>query len=111
LALVLTGVLVLTVTAGFAVHDDGLFEIDDPANAVNDGAVAGDDWDNVYTGTDSALRSLFITDGTGNTDDIFTTGGSKDIQDVSEWLRTTGSVPTKMTSCTRLLRPITAAAT
>jgi uncharacterized repeat protein (TIGR01451 family) len=94
-ALVATGVVL-------AVHGEGLFEIDDPANAVDStGAGLPDDWDNLDDGTgdpsddDSAIQSLFITDASGRDDDIFQTGGSKDIQDVSEWQRTNGNVPDK----------------
>jgi hypothetical protein len=75
-----------------AVHDTGAFELD--GNATN-GAAPGDDWDNVchqVTGSDCSTTS----DTTGATAvdwvaepnlnaTIFTGGGSKDPQDVSNW--------------------------
>ncbi len=66
----------------FAVHDDGVFELD--GNAV-DQATAGDDWEN---GTPGAADSLFIPgsvekDGPDVT--YFTTGGSKDEANTSDW--------------------------
>src|SRR5262245_56867867 len=75
-----------------AVHDTGAFELD--GNATN-GAAAGDDWDNVchqVTGTDCS--TTMNTSGATAVDwvaepnpnaTIFTSGGSKDPQDVSKW--------------------------
>ena len=74
-------------------HDTGRFELD--GNAVNNPALAGDDWDNVchqVLGSDCSTRPT-------NTDDhavawaaepnpnssIFTGGGSKDPQDLDQW--------------------------
>jgi hypothetical protein len=88
--------VLLSIGTALAVHTLGLFEIDDPANAFDDSGLGPpDDWDNVFDGTDSSIQSIFITDGSGKGDDIFQTGGSKDIQDVSEWQRSTGNVPDK----------------
>ncbi|MGD8794254.1 MAG: hypothetical protein PVF47_17015, partial [Anaerolineae bacterium] len=87
--------LVMAVGPVQAIHLEELLEIDDPADATNDPVPPGDDWDDVYNGTDNSIQSTFIQDGSGNDDDIFQTGGSKDIQDVSEWQRTTGNVPDK----------------
>ena len=84
--------------AAFAVHDTGKFELD--GNATNAAATPGDDWDNV-------CREVAVRDGTNvnctttnstngatarewvaepNLDStIFTGGGSKDPQDISNW--------------------------
>src|SRR5262245_34789364 len=53
------------------------------------GTLAGDDWSNVG-GQHSAIP---IVDPLGTT--IFTTGGSKDDLDISNWRHTGGSVPDK----------------
>jgi hypothetical protein len=86
-----------------AVHDTGAFELD--GNATNDSTVLGDDWDNVcheVTGTDCSTSNnttgAIAVSWTGDilnggTDPfandpnatIFTGGGSKDPQDVSNW--------------------------
>jgi hypothetical protein len=75
------------------VHDTGKFELD--GNAVNNPAVAGDDWDNVchqVLGTDCSTTS--DTSGATAVDwvaepnlnaTIFTGGGSKDPIDVNKW--------------------------
>ena len=59
--------------AALAVHDEGKFELD--GNAVS-GAAAGEDWDHVFAGTDTADASTTVEDLTNsNSDDIFTGGG------------------------------------
>ncbi len=75
-----------------AVHDLGLFELDN--NAVN-GAAAGDDWNNVLLGNGGASidNTGVLVDPAGTT--IFTTGGSKDDLDTTQWRHTSGSVPDK----------------
>ena len=75
-----------------AVHDLGLFELDN--NAVN-GAAPGDDWDNVLLGDGGASvdDTGVLADAQGTT--IFTTGGSKDHLDTTQWRHTSGSVPDK----------------
>lgn len=77
--------------ATLAVHDEGLFELD--GNTVNNPAVTGDDWDSHPGATGN--RFLFITDGFGAGDNIFTTGGSKDDLNTTSWKWTTGSVQDK----------------
>jgi len=73
--------------AAFAVHDEGLFELDGNASA---SAAPGDDWSQVHAGTSSALATAFVTDGTDPTDTTYLhMGGSKDIEDFSSWERTT----------------------
>ncbi len=53
-----------------------------------------DDWDVITsTGGSSVIATPVIPDPAGN--NIFTTGGSKDIEDVSSWAWTEGSVPDK----------------
>jgi hypothetical protein len=75
-----------------AVHDTGAFELD--GNAVN-GAAPGDDWDNVCrqvlgtncsttSGTTGATAVDWVAEPNLNSS-IFTGGGSKDPQDVSQW--------------------------
>src|SRR6188768_1657209 len=77
-----------------AVYNDGIFEID--GNAVTNNTTSGlpDDWDRINPGPGShALVSSFVTDPAGAT--IFTGGGSKDVENVSSWKYTAGSVPDK----------------
>jgi hypothetical protein len=83
----------LNVAPAAAVHDTGAFELD--GNAVNNPAVAGDDWDNVchqVLGTDCSTTSN--TTGATAVDwvpelnpnaSIFTGGGSKDPIDINKW--------------------------
>jgi hypothetical protein len=76
-----------------AVHDTGAFELE--GNATNDPAVAGDDWDNVChevlgadcsttSDTSGATAVSWVADGSLNAT-IFTGGGSKDPQDITQW--------------------------
>jgi hypothetical protein len=99
LAAVIAAVLAAAAMVAFnvapaaAVHDTGAFELD--GNAVNNPAVAGDDWDNVchqVLGTDCSTTS--DTSGATAVDwvsesnlnaSIFTGGGSKDPIDVNKW--------------------------
>jgi Domain of unknown function DUF11 len=68
----------------------GPFELD--GNALDDPAVAGDDWSNAVFGNGgSTFAHSFVTDAVNTTgDDIFTGGGSKDTQGVQNgpWLYT-----------------------
>jgi hypothetical protein len=90
----LAGALTMGINAepAFAVHDTGAFELD--GNATN-GAAAGDDWDNVchqVTGTDcstsnntsGAIAVDWVAEPNLNAT-IFTGGGSKDPQDITQW--------------------------
>ncbi len=83
-----TAPLPATVQVEQAVHDELLFELD--GNPHDDVAVVGDDW-----GTPTVLSDPDIptVDPLGAT--IFTGGGSKDNQDISNWQHTSGSVPDK----------------
>jgi uncharacterized repeat protein (TIGR01451 family) len=80
--------------AALAVHDEGLFELD--GNAVSD-AAPGEDWDHVFAGTSAAITTpAFLPDRVNSTsDDIFTGGSSKDINDTSDWLWTTSKPQAK----------------
>jgi hypothetical protein len=65
------------------------------------GSVAGDDWNQVYDEVQAdpdtkctdlgAVECAFVHDGTNAS--IFTTGGSKDDHEISDWRWTNGSVP------------------
>jgi len=84
-----------------AVHDLGIFELDGNAIDSNGYATAPDDWDTLYNGQGSAAAitneagtpPLVIADPAPVT--IFTQGGSKDINDISDWRYKDGSVPDK----------------
>jgi hypothetical protein len=84
---------VVLIPGGLAVHQEGIFELDKTptvdANATNDPAVDGDDWDQVFAGTDNAEVSTFITDPSDtDTDTHFTGGGTKDHNDLTDWQHT-----------------------
>ncbi|MEX2554381.1 MAG: LPXTG cell wall anchor domain-containing protein [Actinomycetota bacterium] len=67
----------------FAVHDEGLFELDGDATA---SGAPGADWSN----TGSAIATAFVTDGQAPEDETYLhTGDSKDIKDFDEWVPTT----------------------
>jgi len=85
--------LFLVQTPAHAVDQDGIFELD--ANAVDDGSVAGDDWDvvNLGGGGDSVASTGVLSDPAPVT--IFTGGGSKDYADIGSWRHKNGSVPDK----------------
>ncbi|MEA3377619.1 MAG: hypothetical protein U9R72_15645, partial [Chloroflexota bacterium] len=98
-AVVVIGLLTLSLSSVFAVYDLGLFELD--GDATDDPAVKGEDWDLIYntwignvppeSETDALL---FIADKMGTMDDSFTKG-SKDIDDIPDWTWTEKSVPNK----------------
>src|SRR5438128_2476672 len=71
----------------------GTFEID--GNAV-DGPGGGIDWETVYQaqGSPAAVHQQFVVDDPSS-DEIFTGGGSKDVNDISQWRHTISSVPDK----------------
>jgi hypothetical protein len=102
----LVGTMLLVMTAAtLAVHREGVFELDTPsANAQDevkgDATLDGDDWDNICAdnpadcsfqagypnpGVSSATSSSHEDDGNLNAT-IFTGGGSKDGQPISNWL-------------------------
>src|SRR5439155_16871528 len=123
-ALVLTLAFALRVTPAFAVHDEGIFQLDGDAKAStcsgNGTGISsfgdsigctGDDWDDLYTCTGGgSLGSTCTTaiPGVGNNataiaalaidpspKSIFTGGGSKDEKDITQWAWVDGSVPDK----------------
>jgi hypothetical protein len=73
------------------------FEIE--GNAVDDsGEGLPDDWENVFLGNHLANKAIFIgenVEGDGVDVSYFTTGGSKDNQDISAWKITSNSTPDK----------------
>ena len=79
--------LALIGLAQAAPDDNGLFELD--AN-VADQAAVGDDWSNIFDGTDSAFVDTgIVADPAPQT--IFTGGGSKDDLDIPQWKHKNGS--------------------
>jgi hypothetical protein len=94
-SLMITFLLTLVVGAGpvLAVHDNGFFELD--ADAHDDVAKTGHDWDTINSGGGggSIARTGVLVDPAPNS--IFAQGGSKDINDISDWHHKDGSVPDK----------------
>ena len=83
-SLALQSVQLAAPSSVFAVHDEGLFEMD--GDAVNSGA-AGDDWQAVFNGTDSAFDTRFIVDPVdSDTDKTYTGGNTKDDINIPSWL-------------------------
>lgn len=87
----------LLAAPAFAVHNEGVFELD--GNATDD-AAAGIDWANVFA--NPGVGQSFIPDTVSTNDSIFIGGGSKDERDISSlgitntfWQQTTGSAPDK----------------
>jgi uncharacterized repeat protein (TIGR01451 family) len=75
-----------------AAHDVGLFELD--GNAVDE-AKAGADWEN---GAEGSADQFFVgaaSEAEANDSTYFTTGGSKDENDVTDWVVTSTGVPDK----------------
>jgi hypothetical protein len=76
-----------------ATHDVRRFELD--ADALN-GTASGEDW-NLVAPTDRSTTDIvatFVNDGAAPPADVsyFTGGGSKDLNDVTDWRHTTGDV-------------------
>ena len=86
-SLVLQSVSLASPASTLAVHLENLFELD---GNVENQAVAGDDWNAVFSGSDSAFQTLFVTDPVNGAPDKWFTGGdtTKDISDISSWLWT-----------------------
>ena len=113
------GALVLAlmgVTPAYAVHNDGVFQLDGDAKAATCGlsflglGCMGDDWDSLYTcisppaglgcdkkvpgaGNSAKAISVLVVDVAPAS--IFRGGGSKDEKDITEWKWTDGAVPDK----------------
>jgi hypothetical protein len=76
-------IFIVGVPSATAVHDLGLFELDE--NAVSQ-AAAGDDWETIAGGGGSALIDTFITDPVESpADDILDGGQTKDTENLNEW--------------------------
>lgn len=82
IALGVGAAMTLTALSASAVHDDGTFELD--RNAVDD-AAAGDDWNTEPMPTGGAFAYTGIVSDPVPESTIFSTGKSKDVNDVSEW--------------------------
>jgi uncharacterized repeat protein (TIGR01451 family) len=84
-------ILMLGVSGVFATHTLDLFELDGDAvdgtrPAGSTISLAGDDWSNVFAGTDSADATSFTTDvWNDGSDNIFTGGSTKDDLNISGW--------------------------
>lgn len=90
---IITAVALAAAGAVAAVNAAGTFEVD--GNAV-DGHGGGIDWENVYEGSAADTEhQAFAVDNTTSGDLIFTGGGSKDVNDISEWAYSAGTVPDK----------------
>jgi hypothetical protein len=84
---------VLVATPAQAVHDLNVFELE--GNATNDPNVLGDDWDNVChevigsdcstTNNTSGATAVSWKEELSRSASIFTGGGSKDPEDISQW--------------------------
>ncbi|HEX5589631.1 MAG TPA: hypothetical protein VFX65_05020 [Candidatus Limnocylindrales bacterium] len=75
-----------------AAHDVGIFELDGDAD---DSVTAGADWEN---GAEGALDEFFVgaaSEASANDNTYFTTGGSKDENDIPSWEITENAVPDK----------------
>ncbi len=84
--------LMVTAQPAFATHFTDTFEID--GDAVNNGAVTGDDWSNLYSGGGSATLFTGIIPDPISTQKTFTKG-SKDTKDISTWRFSIQSSPPK----------------
>lgn len=86
-------------TPAYAVHDINLFELE--GDALDDPAGGAGDWSTAASGTGKVFTGILPdpgrASGGNNVNDvsIFTTGGSKDVNDVSQWKYTSGSIPDK----------------
>jgi hypothetical protein len=85
LPVVLGAALALLMTGGAqAVHDLTLFELD--RNAVDVAATPGDDWNTLFNGGGSADQFTGVLEDISAPGEQFTGGGSKDNNDISQWL-------------------------
>jgi uncharacterized repeat protein (TIGR01451 family) len=81
---------VIAPATALAINPD-TFELDGNVEA---SPAPGDDWNQVYNGTDGAFETLFLEDPiNGNGDKFFTGGDTKDIADITSWLWTNTSQP------------------
>jgi len=82
----------MAATSAWAVDNDGIFELD--GNAV-ESAAAGDDWSTVNGAGGEEFQQTGVIDDSSAADDIFSGGGSKDGNDVTQWKRATRGTPDK----------------
>ena len=76
--------LAIVASSATAVHELGLFELDENAEA---GAAPGDDWETLAGGGGSSLVDTFVTDPVESpADQIFDGGQTKDVNKMNEWL-------------------------
>ncbi len=74
-------------------HDDGIFELD--GNPQDDPNVQGDDWDRVLLGDHGSAETYSGPIADLGSVSIFTGGGSKDPNAISQWRYRDGAVPDK----------------
>jgi hypothetical protein len=85
-SLLLCGAMALAVPyPAWAVHDTNTFELDRNAIDSNAAAVAPDDWDTLYNGGGVLLVYTGVVSDPTPENSIFTSGGSKDDNDISQW--------------------------
>ncbi|MBS3796759.1 MULTISPECIES: DUF11 domain-containing protein [unclassified Pseudoalteromonas] len=100
LSLCIGAVISLCSPHAYAVHDNGIFELE--GNAVQDAMAPPYDWETLYNGglNNGGNANAFTgivndePNASGVDDSIFT-GGRKDIQDISDWGHKSGSSPDK----------------
>lgn len=101
-AIFAAGIASTTMVSAIDGDPPGLFELDGnipddiPGVPAGNPGTAGDDWGGLV---DSAIKANLVTFTGINADpapaSIFTQGGSKDVNDISAWKHTSGSVPDK----------------
>jgi len=92
-SLAIVAIALITAAPTFAL-DSGIFELDGNAVTNHADSALPDDWDRINPGPGShAVVSSFVVDPPSTT--ILTGGGSKDVNDISQWRYTSGSVPDK----------------
>ncbi|MDI3324162.1 hypothetical protein QKW35_07205, partial [Pontibacterium granulatum] len=82
-------------TAVWAVDELGIFQLEGDAKGASPAMMIPDDWEEVYNGDDAADVSVFISSAEEHPDvdvSYFTGGGSKDVNDISEWQSTENNV-------------------
>lgn len=98
LALALAGTIAAIPMIALSVNDQNIFETEGDAA---DGTAAGDDWENIADDRpggpglipqNNSDVQTFITDGLDSTDTVFSQGGSKDVNDITQWLHQTSAV-------------------
>ncbi|WP_105259164.1 hypothetical protein [Pseudoalteromonas sp. T1lg88] len=100
LSLCIGAVISLCSPHAYAVHDNGIFELE--GNAVQDALAPPYDWETLYNGglnnggNPNAFTGIVNDEpNASGVDTSIFTGGRKDIQDISEWGHKSGSSPDK----------------